>query len=134
MYHNNYEPRGGKATRADALWTDDPAAIPEATMPSADRTRTKALRWYRFHGYTVYNAFKNAERVKDDVLIASGLCRRHDPAVDKHKVPLVPIGNGPNYFQLVERWDLLLVRPGMALQLLELLDPTRARYWTSCIV
>src|SRR5262245_49494718 len=81
-------------------------------------------------GYEDFEQFRVDHMIRDRVLLASGLCRAHDPATDLHGIAFVPHGDGLRYFTLIREHDLLLVNPGMGLPLLDLLDPTRAGYWT----
>lgn len=125
VYHANYEPRGTRGVPEALRTMPDPEELP-------DVERAKALRWYRYHGYHLFDVLRGARGLKAQHLLTSGLCRPNEPGTDPHEVPLVPVGMGERLLRLVGRWNLLLVRPGMALQIEELVDPRSAGYWTSC--
>jgi hypothetical protein len=124
-YHANYEPRGARGVPEVLRDMPDPEELQEVE-------RTKALRWYRYHGYHAFEVLRKVRDLKAHYLVAAGLCRPNDPGSDGHDVPLVPVGMGERLLRVVGRWNLLLVRPGMALQVEELLKPAGAGYWTSC--
>jgi hypothetical protein len=95
---------------------------------SADRAHVKEK--HLEEGYEDFEQFRIDHVLRDRALLASGLCREHDPSRDFHGIAFVPQGEGFRYFTLLKEHDLLLVNPGMGLPLLDLLDPTRAAYWT----
>jgi hypothetical protein len=99
--------------------------------PLTSGGRDTALMTWQARGHLEYEAFRRTFKLHDDALIASGLCRTHRAGRDGHRVALVPTTIGGAYFTLDAANDLLLVDPGMELPLLDLLDPTRAAYWTA---
>lgn len=107
----------------------EPFILPREDAPLAwTQQRRAVLDTYVRHGFMDFLAFRSEHRVNEQALIACGFCRIRDPQA-RHQVPIVPVGEGCRYLQLEEDWDLLLIKPGSALQLLELMDPAQARYW-----
>lgn len=98
--------------------------------PRTSGARDAAMDTWIASGCHEYAAFRRAYKLHDDALLASGLCTRHPAGRDPHAVRIVPTEKGRAYFTLDAAHDLLLVNPGMGLPLFDLLDPTRASYWT----
>lgn len=132
VYHGNFQPLGRMTheLRVEPKGSFTPQRE-DATRKWVAQ-RSAVLDTYMRHGYLDFAQFRDEHRLNERMLMACGFCRPRDVKQDHHRVPIVPMGEGCRFLQLEEEWDLLLIKPGLALQLLELMDPTQARYWTSC--
>lgn len=106
-------------------------SAPVGMLMGGRTDRAHLKEQYLEEGYEDFEQFRIDHVLRDRALLASGLCREHDPEHDLHGIAFVPQGDGLRYFTLLKEHDLLLVNPGMGLPLIDLLDPTRAGYWLS---
>jgi hypothetical protein len=80
-------------------------------------------------GYMDIRHFTVRTGIGEGALLRSGLCaprveRPHDRALHIEVTPA-----GSHLLEVMDPWELLMIKPGMELPLFEVLDPERASYW-----
>lgn len=128
VFHSGFDPR---TTTREPLSADPTRFADEREL--AEARHADILHGWNLRGYRDFATFRAEHSVADELLLASRLCVRDDHAAEGSNLTMLPTPEGELYLHVVRERELVLIKPGMALQLLDLLDPTTARYWTSCM-
>lgn len=79
-------------------------------------------------GYMDIRAFTKRTGIGDGSLLRAELVRTCERTSD-HGLILEPTEDGQRFLEVLDEWELMLVKPGMELPLFERCDPEAASYW-----
>jgi hypothetical protein len=80
-------------------------------------------------GYMDFRSFTKRTSIGEGALLRLELCKPRPEKAHDRALGLEPTKEGQRYLALLQPWELLLVKPGMELPLLQRCDPEQAQYW-----
>lgn len=81
------------------------------------------------HGFMDFKAFTVRTSIGEGVLLRLELAKPRNERPHEHALALELTKEGQRYLEVRNPWELLLVKPGMELPLMQRCDPERAAYW-----
>ncbi|MCB0792469.1 MAG: hypothetical protein H6595_03435 [Flavobacteriales bacterium] len=117
-----------------ALPTREQFQAVELLHEQAGRDLWKVQRAQELHrrlllGYSDLRTFTTRTGVGEGILLRLELCAPLEDRPHDRALSVVVNSAGAPYLELVERWALLLVKPGMELPLWARCEPERSAYW-----
>ena len=91
--------------------------------------RAEQLQRHLMYGYMDLRAFTKRSGVGEGALARTGLVEQRVDRPHDRALHLEVTKEGRRFLEVVDPWELLLVKPGMELPLLAACEPEKAAYW-----
>lgn len=91
--------------------------------------RAEHLHQFLLSGHMDIKTFTKRTGIGEGALLRFDLCTTRAERAHEHALGLALTKEGSKYLVVADPWELMLVRPGMELALLERCEPEKAAYW-----